>query len=329
MSNLVVHSEADRRLSVLHGAIDALARCTTLNEAKGIADKAAAAVVWARKAKLGLEAQNHAAEIKIRAERRAGEILADLERTPPEEKGRRAHGSTCDVARTDSPYANAIDRAGADRFSAARWQQVADIPEEKFEKHIAEAKAAGEEVTTHGLLKRAGGPHVAHNSLNNEWYTPGPLIEIARSVLGAIDLDPASSAIANETVKAKRFFAVEDNGLTKCWSGRVWMNPPYESGVVDEFASKLVEDLDQISAAITLTNNATETQWFQKMAQASSAICLLAGRVRFYRPDGSAGAPLQGQALLYFGTDSENFRAAFAPHGVVYGRLEPAAVRNG
>ena len=64
-----------------------------------------------------------------------------------------------------------------------------------------------------------------------EWWTPSPYVEAARQVLGAIDLDPASCARANETVKAAGFFDIDADGVTQDWPGRVFMNPP-SSGAV-------------------------------------------------------------------------------------------------
>ena len=46
-----------------------------------------------------------------------------------------------------------------------------------------------------------------------EYYTPPRIIEAARRTMGRIDLDPASSVKANETVKAQHIFTAADNGL--------------------------------------------------------------------------------------------------------------------
>jgi ParB family chromosome partitioning protein len=50
-----------------------------------------------------------------------------------------------------------------------------------------------------------------------EWYTPGPYLGAAKEVIGAIDLDPASCVIAQQTVQAQRFFAISDDGLAHEW----------------------------------------------------------------------------------------------------------------
>ena len=57
-----------------------LAEVRNLDDARAIHDVAEAARVYARQARLGLEAQNDAAEIKLRAERRLGELLAEQDK---------------------------------------------------------------------------------------------------------------------------------------------------------------------------------------------------------------------------------------------------------
>ncbi len=160
-------------------------------------------------------------------------------------------------------------------------------------------------------------PHVSNNSGNNEWYTPSEYVEAARKVLGVIELDPASSPEANQVVKAKVYYTVNDDGLQFDWHGKVWMNPPYASGLIDRFATKIVfhyENKD-ITEAIILVNNATETGWFNEIINASSAAIFPKSRVRFWKPDGELGAPLQGQAIMYLGANKESFLREFSKFG--------------
>lgn len=162
--------------------------------------------------------------------------------------------------------------------------------------------------------------HVAHATGNNEWYTPRQFIDAARAAMGGIDLDPASSLVANKTVQAKKFFTADDDGLKQLWGGNVWMNPPYAQPLVTQFAEAVSEKFDkkEIKRACVLVNNATETSWFQRMLSSASAVCFLRGRVRFLDPGGEpSGAPLQGQTVLYLGENPYRFAKSFAELGQV------------
>lgn len=164
--------------------------------------------------------------------------------------------------------------------------------------------------------------HVGHNSGNNEWYTPAEYVDAARAVLGDIDLDPASSEAANTVIRAKRFYSAGDSGLPAEWHGRIWMNPPFAQPLIVWFCDKMVAEYKagHIEAAIVLVNNATETRWFQDIADICSAICFPRGRIKFWAPDKDTAAPLQGQALLYIGEDLNLFRERFGRFGMIFTR---------
>lgn len=161
----------------------------------------------------------------------------------------------------------------------------------------------------------------------DEWYTPAEYVGRAREVLGEIDLDPASSVVAQHTVGAREFFTLEDNGLKRDWRGRVWLNPPYAQPLIAQFITKLVTEFTGrcVTEAVLLVNNCTDTAWFHEAANTSNAICFTRGRIQFREPDGDIGkAPAQGQAFLYFGFNVKKFIDVFQSVGfvVVCGRRE-------
>jgi phage N-6-adenine-methyltransferase len=163
---------------------------------------------------------------------------------------------------------------------------------------------------------------VAKNTGANEWYTPAEYIEAARTVMGGIDLDPASSETANEAVVgAARFHTEQDNGLIQPWKGRVWMNPPYAQPFVTQFCMRLAEFYasGEVTSACVLVNNGTETAWFHALAAEASAMCFPRGRVKFWHPT-KQSAPLQGQAVVYLGPDATGFRSEFLQFGFVMTR---------
>lgn len=157
--------------------------------------------------------------------------------------------------------------------------------------------------------------HVSFNTGENEWYTPKCYIESAKVVMGTIDLDPASSEIANKNVGAEVFFSKELNGLDQEWLGNIWMNPPYAQPLIFQFIEKLSDKT--YNQAIVLVNNGTETKWGQLLLSLSSAVCFHSSRIRFVAPDGSLGdSPLQGQMICYIGEKTDSFIKEFSQYGI-------------
>ena len=150
----------------------------------------------------------------------------------------------------------------------------------------------------------------------NEWFTPEEYIELARQVLGRIDLDPATSIEAQKIVRAERFFTKAEDGLGHEWFGCVWMNPPYAQPHIANFVSKLCAEWQagRVNAAIALTHNYTDTTWFHEIASNMTGICFTRGRVKFYEGD-KVAAPTQGQAFSYFGQNINRFGEMFSKVG--------------
>jgi phage N-6-adenine-methyltransferase len=296
-------------LARISEARKALAAARSLDDVLQIRDQAEALRVYVRAASDSLEAANAAAEIKLRAERKAGEMLAAMEK----QSGARGVGK-----KVESHDATPLSDLGINQTQSSRWQREAKVPEDQFEAYVESCREANQELTQAGLLKIANGSHVSLNSGENEWYTPPEYIEAAREAMGSIDLDPASCEVAQANVKARRHFTIDDNGLDKKWSGNVWLNPPYSKETIGLFAEKVVIESSRVNQAIVLVNNATDTAWFHRLASVASAACFMKGRIRFLDKTGfPANTPVQGQVAVYVGTGVEEFRKAFCRFGVV------------
>lgn len=174
---------------------------------------------------------------------------------------------------------------------------------------------------------------------SNEWYTPSVYIEAARTVMGSIDLDPASCAMANQIVKAKRYFTKEDNGLVQSWHGRVWLNPPY--GRVNPeltgsnrsfqhfFSRKCHEEYIQgrIEQAILLLHGYTVYKvWYQSLFY-NAPFCLHKDYIPFIRDDGKIAGNGYGGVLVYLGPNEQKFIDTFSQFGTIAKRVSQPKVQ--
>lgn len=151
---------------------------------------------------------------------------------------------------------------------------------------------------------------------SDEWFTPADLIAIVRAFLGGIDLDPASCALAQETVQAAAYFDKARDGLKQPWQGRIWLNPPYSRP--GGFVRKLLDALGggAVSEALVLVNNGTDTEWGQALLLRARVVCLTR-RINFVHPRRESPGNRQGQMLCYFGPRPIEFARAFQRYGVM------------
>lgn len=302
-------------------ACRAIAEAVAVDELKDIRDGAKAMAAAARIAN-NKQAEADMMAIRFRAERRLGELMAAQRETAGFAAGGQPYQST-GLQNNPVERPATLAEAGIDKNLADRARKYAAIPEKEFEQRIDSYRESVAEQGERAMadLIAAGEKHVrgTFGTGENEWYTPAEHLEFARQVLGGIDLDPASSEVANRSVQAGRFYSEADNGLDKEWGGNVWLNPPYAQPAIAQFAQKMVEEWQagRVTAAIVLTHNYTDTAWFQSLARAATAICFTRGRVRFVSPTGELAAPTQGQAFFYFGHDVDIFADVFGSVGFV------------
>lgn len=170
---------------------------------------------------------------------------------------------------------------------------------------------------------------------SNEWYTPSRYIEAAREVMGGvIDLDPASCALANETVRATRYFTEDNDGLSQAWSGNVWLNPPYtrtpemrgrHESTIERFATKLVKEYrdGNITQAIALLTAQVDSRWFRLLWD--FPICFTDHKVHFVIPyeKRDSYSHMFGTIFVYLGPNIDTFASTFSQFGTVARRITP------
>lgn len=129
---------------------------------------------------------------------------------------------------------------------------------------------------------------------SDEWYTPAYIF----AALGErFDLDVANAAIGGAHVPCRA--SIGADSLSLPWFGFIWMNPPFGG------RNGLVPWLDKFFAhgdGISLTPDRTSAPWWQDANRRADATLLIAGKVKFERPDGSIGkSPGTGTTLFAAG----------------------------
>ena len=186
---------------------------------------------------------------------------------------------------------------------------------DKLDEGVA-PKEAFKQVSSHQLI---------NSSKSNEYYTPLEFLESAREVMGGVDLDPASCAEANENVRAETYYTIDEDGFSKPWAGRVWMNPPYgkDEGESETNQARWVRRACEeyaagnITEAMVLVNAVPGNKWFHPLWE--HTVCFVYRRIHFIN---GSGAPTHSNAVVYLGNNVQKFAEAFGKHGAVVRRID-------
>ncbi|HSW43507.1 MAG TPA: DNA N-6-adenine-methyltransferase [Patescibacteria group bacterium] len=246
-----------------------------------------------------------ASKAKLKIARQGGQTLIEMA-----DLGHRDAGHGGDRRSPSRDGTVKLGDLGLTRNRSSRWQAIAKMPEDDYEARLFAIEHEEEDdslaVQVLGGLKASG---------IVEWYTPTHYIEAAREVMGGIDLDPASSELANRTVRADRIYTMADDGLSQPWEGRIWLNPPYGKGS-GLFTTKLVEEYEtgHVEAAVLLLNAyGFDAMWFQPLWD--HPICFTDHRITFTSPQRESGGPANGNIFIYLGTDEGAFAERFRAFG--------------
>ena len=139
----------------------------------------------------------------------------------------------------------------------------------------------------------------------SELYTKASVIEAVRSYFGGvIELDPASCAAANRTVRARRFITKEMDGLKQEWAAsRIFVNPPfcdlkqwaqkikYEAGLLHNGARK----------ELFVVVPCRETEWMKDLLPSTTAVLMPHKRMQFWSERKENIYIRDATWLLYFG----------------------------
>ncbi len=169
-----------------------------------------------------------------------------------------------------------------------------------------------------------------HLSLSNEWYSPPDIVESARAVLGIIDLDPATSDLANKTIRAERI--ITEDSLSSNWADErpvsIYLNAP--GGKVGNQSQAVLfwQKLQDLRVAGDLKHAIVicfSMEIFQTSQQCAHSVvdfplCIPGKRLKYSAPEGKPRSPTHASAIVYVpGTfdSTEVFVANFKKFGKV------------
>lgn len=157
----------------------------------------------------------------------------------------------------------------------------------------------------------------------NEWYTPPPIINSARRLMGDIDIDPASNPTAQQWIQAKTYYRQHQDGLKLPWCGRLLLNPPYgkkniKLGIHGAAAwlnrAYLEYQQGNVTEGVVIARGDSDA--IKLLTQ--NCLFVDCDRIAFISCDGTISTkPVPGTRIFYLGNNAEGFIELFRQYGTI------------
>ena len=135
--------------------------------------------------------------------------------------------------------------------------------------------------------------NVIFSTKSDEWGTPLDTYKELDAEFH-FTLDPCSTS---ENMKCKKYYTIEDDGLSKSWGGeRVFCNPPY-SKIADWVKKAWSESVKEDTIVVMLIPARTDTRYFHEYILHRSEIRFLKGRLKF--GDTKVNAPFPSMIVIF------------------------------
>lgn len=146
-----------------------------------------------------------------------------------------------------------------------------------------------------------------------EWYTPPSIFKILDVGFTMDPCHPGRDVV--DWIPATFIYTKTDDGLSKPWLGKVWLNPPYGRELTHWLAK-----MDFHRNGIALVFARTDTAWFHDYVAQADAVLFLKKRVRFVDAQGNQGdSPNCGSMLVAWGDENvQTLEVNAAEHGVLW-----------
>ena len=138
------------------------------------------------------------------------------------------------------------------------------------------------------------------SSKSNEWATPQDFYNKLNAEFG-FTLDPCATPT---TAKCSSYYTVDDDGLSKDWSGHtVFMNPPYGRKQKDWIEKAFQEGEKTGTTVVALVPARTDTKAWHNYCMKATEIRFIKGRLKFGQGTNKTNsAPFPSAVVVFSGS---------------------------
>ena len=144
--------------------------------------------------------------------------------------------------------------------------------------------------------------NIHFSSKSDMWETPQATFDALNAEFGPFDLDVCATA---DNAKCQKYYTKDEDGLSKQWVGKCWMNPPYGRGI-SKWMRKAYESSQNGAYVVCLVPARTDTSWWHDYAT-KGEIRFIRGRLKFGKA--TSNAPFPSAVVIFknkFAKEEEN-----------------------